>query len=43
VDNFVVLNSGEEFSEDGQIQDEGPGEEGVLGKEKGILDSRKNA
>lgn len=41
--DFAVLNSGEEFSEDGQIQDEWRGEEGVLRKEKGILDSRENA
>jgi len=39
---FAVLNSGEEFSEDGQIQDEGRGE-GVLRKEKGVLDWRENA
>ena len=41
--DFAVLNSGEEFSEDGQIQDEWRGEEGVLRKEKRILDSRENA
>ena len=40
--DFAVLNSGEEFSEYGQIQDEWRGEEGVLRKVKGMLDSREN-